>query len=119
MMNIIDILSKNQPGGNTYFALWCRVYDESLVIIENPLLLAAESGFTGERALSTWRQRMKTLQTLGFIDCKDGVSGPFHYVLLRNPHKVAWELREKIQEGLFRQLLDRAYDIGAKDMTEG
>ncbi len=62
---------------------------------------------------------MRTLQELGFIDSKDGSSGPFHYVLLCNPHTVAWKLKEQIQEGLFRQLLDRAFDIGAKDMTRG
>lgn len=117
LMNIIDSLSKNQPAGHAYFILWCRAFDESLVVIGNPMAFAAESGFTSERALSTWRQRMRTLQDLGFIDCKDGSSGPFHYVLLLNPHVVVWKLKERIQEGLFRQLLDRAIDIGAKDMV--
>ena len=117
LMNIIDSLSKNQPAGQAYFILWCRAFDESLIVIENPSAFAAESGFTGERALTTWRQRMRKLQELGFIDCKDGSSGPFHYVLLRNPHTVARKLKDQIQEGLFRQLLDRAFDIGAKDMT--
>ena len=117
LMNIIDSLSKNQPAGQAYFILWCRAFDESLIVIENPSAFAAESGFTGERALTTWRQRMRTLQELGFIDCKDGSSGRFHYVLLRNPHTVARKLKDQIQEGLFRQLFDRALDIGAKDMT--
>lgn len=119
LMNIIDSLSKNQPAGQAYFVLWCRAFDESLVVIENPSAFAAESGFTGERALTTWRQRMRSLQELGFIDCKDGASGPFHYVLLHNPHTVARKLKDRIQDGLFRQLLDRAFDIGAKDMTGG
>lgn len=119
LMNIIDSLSKNQPAGQAYFVLWCRAFDESLVVIENPAAFAAESGFTGERALTTWRQRMRTLQELGFIDSKDGASGPFHYVLLRNPHTVARKLKDRVQDGLFRQLLDRAFDIGAKDMTGG
>lgn len=118
-MNIIDSLSKNQPAGQAYFVLWCRAFDESLVIIENPSVFAAECGFTGERALTTWRKRMRTLQELGFIDCKEGSSGSFHYVLLLNPHTVAQKLKKQIQEGLFRQLLDRAFDIGAKDMTGG
>src|SRR5688572_15203873 len=51
LMNIIDSKSKNQPAGRTYFGLWCRTYDESLVIIENPMSLAFEAGFTGERAV--------------------------------------------------------------------
>ena len=117
LMNIIDSLSKNQPAGQAYFVLWCWAFDESLLVIESPSKYAAECGFTGERALTTWRQRMGTLQGLGFIDCKDGSSGSFHYVLLRNPHTVARKMKGRIQEGLYRQLLDRALDIGAKDMT--
>lgn len=119
VMNIIDSLSKNQPAGSTYFVLWCRAYDEALVVVDTPSALAAESGFTGERALTTWRQRMRALQELGFIDCKEGATGPFHYVLLKNPHTIVKRLKEKIQDGLYRQLLDRALDIGAKDMTGG
>lgn len=118
LMNIIDSLSKNKPAGDAYFVLWCRVFDESLVVIENPSAFAAESGFTGERALTTWRDRMKTLQELGFIDCKPGNSGLYHYVLIFNPHIVARKLEDRIQEGIFRHLLDRSIDIGAKDMSE-
>lgn len=116
LMNIIDSLSKNQPAGRTYFGLWCRTYDESLVIIENPMSLAFEAGFSGERAVTTWRQRMSTLQDLGFIAAKPGSSGEFHYVLLFNPHKVVWDLKPRTQSQLFMQLFDRAVDIGAKDM---
>jgi len=90
LMNIIDSKSKNQPAGRTYFGLWCRAYDESLIIIENPMSLAFEAGFSGERAVTTWRQRMSTLRDLGFIDAKPGSSGEFHYVLLFNPHKIVW-----------------------------
>lgn len=116
LMNIIDSLSKNQPVGRTYFGLWCRTYDESLVIVENPMSLAFEAGFTGERAVTTWRQRMNTLKNLGLIDAMPGSSGDFHYVLLLNPHKVVWKLKDQIQPQIFMQLFDRAVDIGAKDM---
>jgi|SRR6185437_7341248 len=116
LMNIIDALSKNQPAGRTYFVLWSRTYDESLLIIDNPMTLAWEAGFSGERALSTWKQRMRTLESLGFILAKDGAAGAFHYVLLLNPHQVVWKLKDRIQEQMFRQLIDRANDIGAKDL---
>lgn len=119
LMNIIDSLSKNQPAGYAYFILWCRAFDEALVVVDSPASLATESGFAGERALTTWRQRMKTLHELGFIECKEGSTGPYHYVLIKNPHTVAKQLKDKIPESLYRQLLDRALDIGAKDMTGG
>jgi len=118
VMNIIDSLSKNQPAGRTYFGLWCRTYDESVVIIENPMSLAFEAGFSGERAVTTWRQRMQSLLDLGFIDAKPGSSGDFHFVLLYNPHWVVWQLKATIQPQAFMQLTDRAVDIGAQDFLE-
>lgn len=118
VMNVIDALSKNKPASRTYFGLWCRTYDESVVIIENPMSLAFEAGFTGERAVTTWRQRMQTLQQLGFIDSKPGSSGEFHFVLLFNPHWVVWQLKLRLQAQAFMQLTDRALEIGATDFME-
>ncbi len=117
IMNIIDALTKNKPAGQAYFVLWCRTFDESLLVIDNPMTLAAEAGFSGERALTTWKDRMRTLADLGFIDAKEGPTGAFHYVLLLNPHKVVLRLKDRIQERMFRQLHERAIDIGAKDMA--
>jgi hypothetical protein len=116
LMAIIDSLSKNHPAGQTYFVLWCHVFDASFLTIANPEVFAAETGFSGERKLSTWRQRMKTLQDLGFIDAKKGGAGDYHYVLIPNPHIVVHKLKDQIPQSLFRQLLDRALDIGAKDI---
>jgi len=116
IMNIIDALSKNKPAGRAYFVLWCRTFDHSLLVIDNPMTLAAEAGFSGERALSTWKDRMRLLVDLGFIDAKEGPAGAYHYVLLFNPHKVVWDLKDRIQENTFRQLQTRAIEIGAKDM---
>jgi hypothetical protein len=116
IMGIIDGLSnKGQPAGQAYFVLWCHVFYESFVTIDNPLVFAAETGFSGERALTTWKQRMKKLQELGFIDAKEGASGDFNYVLILNPHIVIQKLKGIIQESRFRQIYSRALDIGAKD----
>lgn len=117
LMNAIDALSKNQPAGRTYFGLWARIYDEAVLIIENPMSLASEAGFSGERAVTTWKQRMRTLKELGFIDTHAGGTGDYHYVLLYNPHKVVWALRDKIPQQVFMQLRDRAVEVGARDMA--
>lgn len=116
VMNIIDTLSKNKPAGRAYFVLWCRTFDHSLLVIDNPRTMANEAGFSGERAESTWKDRMRLLVELGFIDAKEGPAGLYQYVLLFNPHKVVWNLRDRIQEHTFRQLQTRAIEIGAKDM---
>ena len=56
------------------------------------------------------------MEQTGFIDAKEGPAGAYHYVLLFNPHKVVWDLKDRIQENTFRQLQTRAIEIGAKDM---
>ena len=116
IMNIIDALTKNKPAGQVYFVLWCRTFDQSLLVIDNPMTLAFEAGFTGERALSTWKDRMRSLVELGFIAAKEGPTGQHHFVLLYNPHKVVWDLKKRIQDTTFLQLQSRAIEIGASDM---
>ncbi len=118
VMAIIDSLSKNKPAGQTYFVLWCRAWDESMLTIEIPQIFAAETGFTGERALTTWRERMKTLKQLGFIDTKAGASGEYHYVLILNPHLIIRKLKSQVQSGLYMRLFERGQEIGASDITE-
>jgi hypothetical protein len=53
-----------------------------------PTEMAFHSGFTGQRALATWRNRMQILADLEFIDMKPGPSGPMSYSLLWNPYEV-------------------------------
>lgn len=118
-MELIDALSaKGQPAGHTFFALWCRAPDGPLVVTQNAATFAAEAGFSGERAVDTWRRRMRKLRELGFIKAKPGVSGEFHYVLLMNPN-VVMKLMQLRGEAAFKQELyfkfrDRITDIGAQ-----
>jgi len=111
-------LSNGKPLAETYFALWCRVKESNLIIIENPRLLAGEAGFSGQRSESTWCGRMKKLKELGFIDSKEGSSGDYHYVLLVSPFLVVKKLNDEgnIQESLYNTLYDRMQKIGANDL---
>lgn len=115
VMQAIDAQSKGQPAGHTLFCLWARSPDHSLLSIENPMTFAAEAGFVGERAVDTWRRRMKRLRELGFIQTKSGASGEFHYVLLLNPNAVMEWMRSQnlIQNDLYSRFLERLADIGA------
>src|SRR2546426_9375277 len=54
---ILDQLSNGKPLSETYFSLWCRVFDEGVVEISKPRECAFEVGFTGERQESTWISR--------------------------------------------------------------
>lgn len=115
-MQAIDDATKGRPAGHTLFCLWARSPDHPLLVIENPATYASEAGFSGERAVDTWRKRMKQLVALNFIWCVAGPSGDFHYVLLTNPNAaVEWlHAHGKIQKSLYARFIDRVNEIGAQ-----
>jgi len=125
-MNLIQDLSKyvsggkSIPAGKTYLVLWCRVFDEGLVKIDQEAAAALEAGYSGERNVTTWREHLRVLRDLRFIDFKQGPSGPYQYVLLWNPYRAAQALRQKgwLQEPTYTALLQRAIEIGATDLQE-
>jgi hypothetical protein len=63
---------------------------------------------------------MKLLAELGFIDIKEGPSGPMSYALILNPYLV---IRRHMQEGhpgvradKYNALIQQAGEIGAADL---
>ena len=115
IMQAIDTQSKGQPAGHTLFCLWARSPDNSVIAIENPATFAAEAGFVGERAVDTWRKRMKKLRELLMIQSKAGPSGEFHYVLLVNPNAALEWMRNQglVQDGIYGRFVDRLMEVGA------
>lgn len=120
VMQAIDDQSKGQPAGHTLFCLWARSPDHPLVIIENPATFAAEAGFSGERAVDTWRRRMKRLVDLKFIAAKKGPAGDFSYVLLQNPNVAMEWMRQSrlVQDDLYGRFLTRVTDVGGFSEVE-
>lgn len=116
VMNIVDTLSKGQPAGMTYLTIWCRLFFTGIVELPSEKQMAFEAGFTGERAVDTWRKRMRHLKRLGFIDYKAGTDHDFQWVLIPNPHHVVLRLGTKIQERYRAAWRDRAVEVGAKDL---
>ncbi|WP_198912114.1 hypothetical protein [Acetobacter conturbans] len=114
VMQAIDVQSKGSPAGHTLFCLWARSPDTPFVTVENPATFAAEAGFQGERAVDTWRRRMKRLRELWMIQSKPGPSGEFHYVLLPNPNtSVEWMRNQGlVQDGLYARFIDRLMEVG-------
>ncbi len=117
-MRIMDDLSNQKPLSTTYLTLWCRNTDANIVVINNPQSLAFESGFSGQRATSTWSARMKLLVEHDFIKAEKGPTGAYNYVLINNPYKVikALYVAKKISKEKFTTLFVRAQDIGADDL---
>ena len=114
-MQAIDEYSKGAPAGHTLFCLWARSPDHVLLQIENPATFAVETGFYGQRAVDTWRKRMKVLAELGFIVPKRGDTGDFDYVLLISPVAAVERMRrkEQIRPDLYMRFVDRLGQIGA------
>ncbi len=119
---IMDDLSLHKPVSSTYFALWCRLWDSSgLIKIKNPTSLAGESGFSGQRAVSTWRSRMKILEKWGFIKTKPLGNEMYGYVFLVSPYYVVKKLfnaKKYTDEGWYNALWERAQDIKATDLED-
>ncbi len=119
---VLDSFSTGQPLSATYVDLWCMVFDESYVKIDNPSTRAYCSGFSGERAVSTWKKRIKILDELGFIRTQAGSLDEFNYIVIYNPHIVIQEIRQRgkppIIDRDYIALQQRAFEVGAKDFTE-
>lgn len=118
VINIINTLTKGQPAGMTYLTIWCRLFIPGIVALASEKQMAFESGFTGERAVDTWRKRMRHLKRLGFIDYRPGTDHEFQWVLVLNPHHAVLRLGDKVQERYRAAWRDRAIEIGAKDLGE-
>lgn len=127
-MGMIDYASKrvnvkSVPAGQSYLVLWCRVRDEGMLNIESEAPFAFEAGYAGERNVFTWREHMKVLKELGFIDFKPGAASPCQYVLLLNPYLAAQALRARgdnwVREVAYTTLLQRMSEFGATDLDGG
>ncbi len=122
IMEIMNNMANGKPPAAAYLELWCRSFDEGFITLSKQEEIAFASGYGGQRGVSTWRQRMKSLQELGFIDLKPGPSGPLSYALLWNPYLVIREHRQQgtpgLREDLYNALMARAYEIGADDFEE-
>jgi hypothetical protein len=120
MLTIMDDLSEGRPVSATYNELWCRAFDECFVTLSKPREMAFHAGFTGQRGERTWRERMKILAELGFIDIKEGPSGPMSYALILNPYLVIRRHLHQSHPGIrvdkYNALMERAGEIGATDL---
>jgi hypothetical protein len=121
IMNIMDDLSgKGFPIGQTYFEMWCRLYDEQFLTLNRPEEMAFHAGFFGQRAVRTWKDRVRRIRDLGFIDVKDGPLGEFSYALFWNPYHIIRTHHEqgRVLESKWRALVVRAGEIKATDLYD-
>lgn len=121
IMNIMDGLSeKGFPIGQTYIEMWCRLYDELFLTLNRPEEMAFYAGFTGQRAVRTWKDRVKRLAALGFIDLKSGPLGDMSYAIFFNPYHIIKRayVNGNVAEDKYRALVIRANEIGSFDLDD-
>lgn len=119
---IMDDMTSGQPVGSVYLELWCRIYDEGFLALSKHQEMAFSSGFAGERAVRTWRDRIRALQALGFLDIKSGPYGELSYALVWNPYHVIRRHYEANHPGVrqdrYQALIARSIEIGALDLDD-
>jgi hypothetical protein len=119
MMSIMDDLSdKGFPVGQTYFEMWARLYDELFLTLNRPEEMAFHAGFSGQRAVRTWKDRVKRLANLEFIGLKEGPLGEFSYAIFYNPYHVIKRhyLAGKVSGQKWQAMVVRANEVGAFDL---
>lgn len=111
---IADKLSgKGAPISQTYFALWCRAWDEGCLEIKDKEDLAYESGFSGQRAIYSLSDRIRKLRELGFIKTREKGRNEFQYIMIVDPYYVIKSHQANISHDEFRNLSLRMEDVGA------
>ncbi|HEV2818365.1 MAG TPA: hypothetical protein VGW40_14225 [Allosphingosinicella sp.] len=119
MMSIMDDLSgKGFPVSRAYFEMWARLRDEQFLTLNRPEEMAFHAGFEGQRALRTWKDRVRRLADLEFIGLKPGPLGDLSYAIFYNPYHVIKRayLKDQIQEKKWQALVIRANEVGAFDL---
>jgi hypothetical protein len=121
MMSIMDDMSgKGYPVGQTYFEMWSRLYDELFLTLNRNEEMAFHSGFEGQRAVRTWKDRVQRLSDLGFIGLQPGPNGDQSYAIFFNPYHVIKRafISGRVAQNKWKALLIRANEIGASDFDD-
>lgn len=98
LMPLICVLIRELSGGragdpsSVYLELWCRDRGQSIIDDIREQDCAFASGYSGNRAVRTWKERMFKLVELGFIMVRQKGIQEFGQVLLVNPLAVCAKL---------------------------
>lgn len=102
-------------AGRVYFDLWCRAFDDYVVEIKDESEAAFASGYKGQRAVRSWRERVDVLEKYGFVKVHKGPNGTYRYIALLDPHRVIDELETRglVDEKIVSALRIQMIEIGA------
>lgn len=116
LMVLMDELSPRKPVSAVFLSLWCRAWDNPLVKLGNQFVeIAAEAGFTGQRAVHSLNDRLAILERVGMVKFAEGPGGRFGYALLLNPYLVLKKQKKDLSKFNWNALIARMEEIGATD----
>ncbi len=120
LMSLILVLIRDLSGRNdpsrVYLDLWMRAFDDAFINVIQEDQFAYSAGYKGNRAVRSWRERVKELKQLGFVDIKSRGNTEVAYILLLNPLHTVARLRDegRISDDWWNAYVERANDIGAE-----
>ncbi len=117
VMVLINELSPSGDPSAVYLEIWTRCLDGGFYEVDDEEGCAYAAGYTGQRAVRTWRERMRTLRKLGFIETLSTGNREFGSVLIINPLLVCARLRHdkdtKVPDAWWSAFVSRARKISA------
>jgi hypothetical protein len=94
IMRIIDDLDRKNAG-RVYFDLWCRSFDDYVIEVRDEFEAAFSSGYDGQRAIRSWRERIAILEGFGFIKAYKASHGAYRMILVLDPHPIVERLHKE------------------------
>jgi len=103
-----------------YIEILSRDFGQGIVEIKDPDEHAYCSGYTGNRALRSWRERMIALSNAGFIEVKPKGNRSLGYVLVIHPRLVVEALRaqKKVDDTWWNLMQDQLRKAGAPGLED-
>jgi hypothetical protein len=96
---LLALMSSKKVSGEldptrVYVELLASHIDGEFIELSSEADHALASGYSGDRAVRTWRERMKALERAGFIRTKSTSTQAYKYVLLVPPEEALDKLRK-------------------------
>lgn len=118
IMRIIDEIDRVNAG-RVYFDLWCRSFDDYVIEIRDEYDAAYSSGYSGQRAVRSWRERVAVLESVGFVKAQRASHGAYRLILVVDPHRTVEKLhaKKKVTEESWMALNALMISIGSRRRT--
>ena len=88
-------ISEGKDPAPVYLELMSRQIDNGIVEMDYESTHAYAAGYEGQRALRTWQERMRVLETAGFIRVVKVGNDNYKYVAIVHPTIAVERLRKK------------------------